>query len=482
MPKQFIQCILITLTVLLLCVTKVTGMEFQGTEFHGTEFRRSLSFADAADLAISSSADLRSEYKGLKILENAWRLGFRNFLPRLGLTARENDRLQEIGADSFVKNYSISVDQLLWDGGKLSMSRKLERMDLNLSNTRLERMAGDIAESAVFAYHNVLRMRTIIAIKEAAVEFLLGQLSILEKEVELGLALPVDLAEAELALAESRIDIVSLESDLVEFEQQFAELLGLEELPPLSEKIDINRAFVLPSAGISVSFAEEKNPELVEARFSIIKRQAELKAASRSWIPTFRLTGSFGLTGNEYPLTRHTWSVGLSIDLASPWIQNTFAFQRGWEAPHDQTAMLQNSISPLPNPAASLGKRQAELALSYEKEKYSLAFERTGRNVERALEKCRLADLKRRLAAEAADIAFTRYSLEELRLGLGHITRLELMRSHIDCTEKEITTVEAALGQMQAERELERILDLKPGELAAFAVHSPSQINLISGD
>jgi outer membrane protein TolC len=340
-------------------------------------------------------------------------------------------------------------------------------------------MAGDIAETAIFAYHSVLRMRSIIAIKETAMEFLSGQLGILEKEVELGLALAVDLAEAELALAEARIEIISLESDLTELELQFAELLGLEELPPLSEKIDVNREVILPSAGASVSLAEEKNPELVEARFSITKRQAELKVVSRSWIPTFKLTGSFGLTGKEYPLTRHTWSVGLNIDFSTPWLQNTSAFQYGREAPRDQTAALQNNFSPLPNPAASLGKRQAELALDYEREKYSLAFERAGRIVERTLEKCRLADRKRRLAVEAADIALKRYNLEELRLGLGHITRLELMKAHIDCTEKEISAVETALGQMQAERELEKFLDLRPGELATFAGTS---LNFSTGD
>jgi hypothetical protein len=109
------------------------------------------------------------------------------------------------------------------------------------------------------------------------------------------------------------------------------------------------------------------------------------------------------------------------------------------------------------------------MALNFEREKYSLAFDRAGRVVERTLEKCRLADRKRLLAVEAADIALRRYGLEELRLGLGHITRLELMKAHIDCTEKEINAVETALGVMQAERELEKILDLRPGELATFA-------------
>ena len=109
------------------------------------------------------------------------------------------------------------------------------------------------------------------------------------------------------------------------------------------------------------------------------------------------------------------------------------------------------------------------MALDYANEKYAIAFERSGRIVENTLEKCRLADHRRRLAVEAAEIASKRYALEELRLGLGHITRLELMKARIEYTEKEIMAVETALGQMLVERELEKLLDLKPGELAIFA-------------
>ena len=439
------------------------------TEIFGTEIPRSITFAQAADLAVSASADIRFEYRGQKIRENAWMLGFRSYLPRLNISAQENDRLQEIGADSFMKNYSIGMDQLLWDGGKLSMSRRLERMELNLLNSRIDRMADEIAEAALSAYRSVLSSRTILDIREAAMESLHGQLRILEKEVELGLALPLDLAEAELALAEARIEIVSLEYDLVEMEKQFADLLGLDTLPELEEKIDVQRTVLLPSVQASISLAEEKNPDLTEARFSITRRQAEYKYASRSWIPTLRLNGSFNLTGQTYPLSRHAWTVGISIDFSSRWLQNTLAFQRGWESPHDQTANLQNSVSPFPDPAASLGKRQAQLAFTLEKEKYALAFERTGRLARLMLEKCLLAERRRSLAVDAVDMAAKRYGLEEIRLGLGQITRLELMQAFITFTEKEITAVESAVALIQTERELERLLGLRPGELAVFA-------------
>ena len=74
-------------------------------------------------------------------------------------------------------------------------------------------------------------------------------------------------------------------------------------------------------------------------------------------------------------------------------------------------------------------------------------------------------------------MAARRYTIEEVRLGLGHITRLELMQVYIDCTEREVMAVESAIALMDAERDLERLLDLKPGELAVFA-----RAGLFNGD
>jgi outer membrane protein TolC len=439
--------------------------------------RRSLSFVDAMDLAVAASADLRHAYASQGLRERAWILGLRAYLPRLGFSFSENDRLQQIGPDSFLKNFGINVDQLLWDGGRIFLSRRLERMELNLSHSRLGRMASDIAESALAAYRNVLSARTVLEIREAALRSLTEQRRILAEETALGLALSLDLAEADIALAEAGIEIDALHSDLAEMEKQFAELLGLDSLPVLKETLAINRGTLLPSAAAAGSLAEERNPELGEVRFSITKREGELKYVSRSWIPAFRLTGGFGLSGQTYPLTRHTWSVGLNIEFSSPWFQNTFGIQGGWEPPYDRTAQLQNSMTPLPDPAAGLSKNQAKLALALEKEKYRDAFERAGRSARRAVEKCAMADQKRGLAVEAIALAAERYRIEEVRHSLGHITRLELMEAFIEFTQREIAAVESAKILREAERELERLLDLKPGELAAFAAAEEKSAN-----
>jgi len=456
----------------------------------------SLTFAQAANLAVAASADLRHARASQTVMEGMWRWGLRAYFPRMNISVSENDRLQQNGPDSFMKNYVISLDQLIWDGGRISMSRNLERMELDLSSSRLERMALETAESAISAYRNILSSRAILEIRNSALSVLEEQRRIINEEVQLGLALAVDLADADINIAGARIDLLTLRLELSEMERQFAELLGLESPPALAERVDVNRSTVLPAGVLSAQpgippgnlsgnqqgitavipaaavLAREQNPDLVEARYSIAKRQAELNYASASWVPTLRLVSNFGLTGQNYPLTRFNWSFGINIEFSSPWFQNRFNVQAGWESSSpgqfDRTASAQNNLAPLPDPSASYGTRQARLALDLERERYNSFLERLGRIAANAVEKCVLAERRRVLALEASSLGVDRCRIDETRLALGQITRTRLMESLIEQTQREIAAVQAATALLEAERELERFLDLEPGGLSIF--------------
>ena len=440
----------------------------------------SITFAQAANLAVAYSIDLRHSRASQKLLEGAWKWGRRAYFPQMNITVSENDRLQQMGVDSFVKNYGLNIDQLLFDGGRLLMSRKMERMELDLSSVKLDRMANEVAEAAIAAYRNVLSSRAILEIKKSALTVLEEQLKIMHEEVRLGLALPVDLTSANISLAEAKLDINSLTLDLAEMEKQFAELLGLEVLPVLIEKVDINRSIKLPDVSAASALAKEQNPNLKEARHSIAKKKIELNYASRTWIPTLKLNGNFELTGQHYPLTRYNWSVGITVDFAHPWFQNRLVIQTGWEptAPglYDRSASLQNSFTPAPDPAAGFNKKQAALALSLEQENLNTFLSRLGRITSNALEKCALAEEKRLLSLESVSLGSERCNVEEIRLGLGQITRLELMETLIQQTQREIAVVEAANALLEAEREIERFLDLQPGELEVFTKSISPQV------
>jgi len=361
------------------------------------------------------------------------------------------------------------MEQLLWDGGRLSLSRRMERAELDLAGSRLKRAASDIADAAVSAYRDVLHGRMVLEIQEKTLASLEDQLRILEREMELGLARPSDLTEAEITVALEELEILSLSMTLEEAEWRLTERLGLEKLPALSERIDTGRSPQLPAVETARSFAESRNQELAALRHSIVRRQAELRTASRSWVPSLHLTGSFAVSGQHYPLSQYSWSVGLIVDFASPWLSGNMGASAGWDPPHDRNARLQQTLTPAPDPAGVFSVRSAELALTHERSRYETAVKEIHAAAERGVRRCALMDRRRILALEALELEGKKFHLAELKLGLGEITRIELMEARLNYAKREAAVVEAAVALLHAERELERLLDLGPGELSLLA-------------
>jgi len=428
-----------------------------------------LGFADAARMSVETSEELRNEYMARNLREGAWAWGVRAYLPRFSISASEDDRVSDIGADSFLKNYSVSVDQLLWDGGRLSLSRKMEKAELDFTGSKLKQMAQDIAEAAVSGYRDVLQGRSVLEIRQKTRESLDEQLRILRREAELGLARQSELVDAEITVALADLEILSLSMDLEDAEWNLAEKLGLRKLPLLSERIDTDRKPALPPSATAQSLAVSRNIDLASLRYSVARRQAELRAASLSWIPSLHLTGSFALSGRQYPLSRYSWSVGLSVDFVSPWISGNMGASAGRDPPYDRNARLQQTVTPAPDPGAAFSVKSAELALAYERSRYETASREILNAADRGVKKCRLLDKKRTLAQEALELEGERYRLSELKLSLGEITRIDLMDARLDYAKREADLVDAAAALLKAERELERLLDLRPGELSTLA-------------
>ena len=429
-------------------------------------------FADAARLAVENSRELRNEYSAKALREGVWLWGARAFLPRFSITGSEDDRVSEIGTDSFHKNYSVNVDQLLWDGGRLLLARRMERAELDLAGNRLKQLGTDIAEAAVSSYRDVLQGRKVLEIQKKTLESLNEQRRILQRELELGLVRQIDLVEAEITVALTELEINSLSMDLMEAERRLAERLGLETLPFLSEQIDTSRSTKLLPLVMALALAEGRNPELAAFRYSLVRRQAELRSTSLSWLPTLRLTGSFGLSGRQYPLFRHSWSVGVNIDFSSPWISGSTGTSFGKDPPYDKNARLQQTVLPAPNPAEVFSVRHAELNLRHERSVYETAIKEVLNAVERGIIKCELLDKKRLLIMQTLDWEREKLHIAELKLSLGEIRRIDLMEALLDYAKREVALVEAATLVLQAERELERLLDLAPGELSALAERS----------
>ncbi|MDR1074284.1 MAG: TolC family protein [Treponema sp.] len=142
--------------------------------FRAESFPNGIRFADAADLAVGNSPDLKNEYTQNRIRERAWTLGRRAYFPALTFTADENDSLSLVSTDSFQKSYSVRIERLIFDGGKLMQSRKITRAYIAAQDAAIERMKREIADKSISAYRQTLYTRVALAIKKRGLKRLLN--------------------------------------------------------------------------------------------------------------------------------------------------------------------------------------------------------------------------------------------------------------------------------------------------------------------
>ena len=427
-----------------------------------------ISFEEAGRLAVAASIELKQFRAQRALREGAWALSLRAFLPQLSFVVSEDERLSLISADSFTKTYSVNLEQLLFDGGRTRTARNMERTELILLSDELKRNESMVIEAALSLYRQILLSRMFIAIREEALLSLKEQKRILEEELALGMVIPLDVVYADITVKEAELELQSMKIQNEELEQQFADFLGLDTVPEFSEQVDIYRSPVIPDAEAVHRSALSRNSDLQRMVHSIMQKEIEAKFASRSWIPAIKAMGTYSVSGQHYPLNRQSWTAGITLNFASPWFSAATGGSAGWEPPYDKTARVQSSFTPLPDPASGLSARQAGLALVLERENYQNILGKLARQAALEVSNLQLSDKRRGLAVEALKLGAEKYRLSGVLLSLGRITRIELMEERLEYAKKEMFAVEAAIALLEAERSLERLVDLPPGHLELF--------------
>lgn len=422
-------------------------------------------------LAVLNSTAVEAERRRLELAESSWRFGARAYLPSVELGASSDERIAEYGPDTFTKGLSLSITQPLWDGGRLAAARAAEKAELALARDDLGRMRRETAEAAIQAYRAAASARGRVLIRRESYSAAAAEREILAAELRLGLASSLELAELDLRLAEVELEILSAELALSEAEAVLAEAAGVAAAPESYELPDPDRPCVALDADDDEALAaaaRTRSPELRALRYELARKAAEAKAAAFAWLPTASLKAGLQLSGRDYPLTRSTWSLGLSLDFSGPYFGASIGVSGGTERPGGSTARTGASIRPLPDPAAPHASKRAALALAQAEAALAAASTRVERAAVSAATAYRNALRGVDAAKRSIELAEARRGLVAMRLGLGQARRSELVKAGLERSGEELALLDATAAVLSAERALERLLDLEAGGLASF--------------
>jgi outer membrane protein TolC len=432
------------------------------------EARGGLSVREAAALAVSRSEELRFGERRLVEEAHALKLGYRAFLPQLGLKYSDSSEVELNSGDSFQKSLSASLEQPLFDGGRALAALKVSREDLRAGRAALVR---NRREAAVEAYWAVQEKRDELASSRAALEASAAERRIVEKEVELGRAREYDLSEIRLSEIELRADAANLSLEASQAERLLAQSLRLGKagLPELSDGIDVGYDGVDFDPARLSAFAASRNPALLESRINQDRKAAQANAAQFSWIPQISLNASYGVGGRDFPLTQASWSVSLNLTFQDPLVSGSSSFSPSSSSQDEWASAGAASLDLFPDPKALTDRALSRLEAVAARTAYRRALAEVGPSFIDLAKEYGMKRELRALGAERLSAAERAAALSRARVELGQATRAELVSAEMAVGKARLGLIRAAASLLKAERELESFMDIEPGSFARIA-------------
>jgi outer membrane protein TolC len=432
----------------------------------------SIDAAAAGRMALDRSAELRSLENQASAAACTLKLGFRDCFPQVSLGYLDSSNVVTLGPDASSIQWTLSVKQPLFDGGRSTRQHRLAEADLDLQKRGIEDKKREILSSVDSAYSQVLMLKRKIAAQNDTLAIADQELAIARAQQSLGSLREIDLLESELQRGSLAISIQSSEAELEESEFNLRLLLGLgagAELDLVDDFDSLYGGMDLSEDALSLgALVLEGNLELRQRQAELRKKLAVLIEARAWYLPTVSLEGGLSLSGAHYPLQSASLNGKLVFEIPAPASPLGFSVSKGASLGKQRAEGSSIDFSPLQELSAFMNSDAAM-------KEYALMRRRI-EDMEAALEfqikhlvAAYLRD-KASLKLQRGDLALQRKKAEIQKklLDIGEATRVDYFKTLVTTAESESAILESVLKLHQSERGLERLLGLDRGGLARF--------------
>jgi outer membrane protein TolC len=279
------------------------------------------SAAEAAEFAVQNSPLWTiGRQRALLDMKTA-KLGIQDFLPSFSFALSHSDSTTMLAGDSRSKSLRLSVSQEIFDGGKKRLSYEAGRISALYSWQEFEGERQNFLSTIMTLYYQYTLQQEMGEIRENLLNQAGEQLSILKREMELGLTLETDYLE----FAASYMDIEQERDqglrDLGSLERQLKNALNLSQeapikiIPPIPE--EQKYFYYEPYFDYLWALVRNTSVALKKQQLNAEYRVNQYNYSKRWYLPVISAQGSVSFSGDDYPLTEPAYSLQLTFDFSS---------------------------------------------------------------------------------------------------------------------------------------------------------------------
>jgi outer membrane protein TolC len=432
-----------------------------------------LSLEQAQARAIAVSTELAILRLRMRERARAWALGAREFLPRFSLEVDDSEIIAIGGPDTRTGSLSVSVEQPVFDGGRAVLRRALSRAELLLDQRAYADREDALADEVRGLYWQALVQKEKLAIQEEARDIAARQVEIARTERRIGAIREIDLVETELEQARAELRVGQTRAALEESLDLLRERLRLGQGEPLALSGAIDAGYdglSLPvDPGVLAAAARAGNASVKRKELEARRALEALRASRTEFVPRISVGLTVSISGSRLPLQEPSVTGEIVVDFPSRAFPLSTRVSTGRAWPGRASRASRTGAAFLEDLGGWIERAEAELARQESLMEKEQAVETLLAQVRRALSAYGQARSAASLQRRAVTLADSRAAILGRQLELGEATRVDYMEALAQRAREAGNLLEEVRAVLEAEREIEKLLGVRAGELAPMA-------------
>lgn len=290
--------------------------------FLGTAF--DLKIETAQFLAVLNNDEIKIARMNQRLMQRNYGLGFTKFLPQVATSySFSNMILYSLPSDSisvytvpYMQSVTLSVNQMVFDGGKLFSNTYFKYYELSLLKRELSEREEKIYTDMEALYSEVYFLGKKVEQQRQNVEVLRKEEEIVRRKTEMGVVTQIEYKEFLLQLNEAELNLIQQRRGYDFMLEELKDIIGLDE----GIGINLVSELVVMDYTIDEALIEEfskltnkQNSKSNSMKINFYKSKIKQIMTYISFAPTVDLNFSYQWEGDEWPLYRKGWTLGFSV-------------------------------------------------------------------------------------------------------------------------------------------------------------------------
>ncbi|TGM87916.1 TolC family protein [Leptospira licerasiae] len=414
----------------------------------------------AEDIAIENSPELRmlggqQKIKALLVKEN-----WRSYFPTAAVSWFRNANVVENDSESRSQRLALTLDQVVYDGGRRFLALQAALNDLNLSKFDFLLGINNLKFKVRSAYYTLLSNKAQMEIQKKSIERQKEQLRFAKREKQLGDSTELQVLQIENRLNEIQLQYQKTETSLLSGIQEFKIQLRLPSSTNIILAADILNGLKFAYKEIPldqlVSLAFQSRVEFERNKAAELQAMSEFEIAKSFYIPTLSIGGYYAGSGDRFEPKQREY--GFNFKLSMPIGANTLQDTSNYISRNDDTNKSLTSTTTMnimdnlqykrKIASTGLSAEQAKITRKQQDDIVRIEVFKALQNYEQCWKSMILAD-------ENAKTFEKRLKIKEKEVSLGDAKRVDLAETEIFYLQAVNTMISSRVQYLLAVSQLE---------------------------